>query len=364
MTRAKLPSDQFVSICTGVDGGLLFEHFAATGGNRVSRRAVLALAKVCRDEKRECTAQESADLVEDERVAFFFHILSLLKNRGRAANRQLFFVTLLAQARGLSRAGMEFMQSLGACLAPRTFDLELATFMLSVESKQRSPCQGAVWTLMSHLCVVCSAVQGEVHVVWLDNFSKFYAIAVQGLGGAAAECLWTARGLHRYVGPPVSSAIVPGLRGMPEKLFAAPLGVLFKQKMAAADAVSVGYFRDSVCFKHTVRRIPLKPVVCAAAEPELAAVLRESRDGMRNFFPLGMLPENIGANRGLLLLLKELFGVQPRPGHYSFLCVDCNIFLRILKVGAVCVVWCCSLILMGDVLSVCLRLFQSRPWHW
>ena len=75
---------------------------------------------------------------------------------------------------------------------------------------------------------------------------------------------------------------------------------------------------------------------------------------MRNFFPLGMLPENIGANRGLLLLLQELFGVQPRPGHYSFLCVDCNIFLRILKVGAVCVVWCCSLILMGDVLSVCL----------
>jgi hypothetical protein len=72
VTRAKLPSDQFGSICTGVDGGLLFEHFAATGGNRVSRRAVLALAKVCRDEKRECTAQESADLVEDERVAFFF----------------------------------------------------------------------------------------------------------------------------------------------------------------------------------------------------------------------------------------------------------------------------------------------------
>jgi hypothetical protein len=106
-----------------VDGGLLFEHFAATGGNRVSSRAVLALAKVCRDEKRAFSAQESADLVADERVAFFFHILSLLKNRGRAANRQLFFVTLLVQARGLSRAGIEFMQSLGACLAPARLTL-------------------------------------------------------------------------------------------------------------------------------------------------------------------------------------------------------------------------------------------------
>ena len=100
--------------------------------------------------------------------------------------------------------------------------------VLASHTTQRSPCQGAVWTSRRHLCVVCRTVQGEVHVVWLDNFSKFYAIAVQGLAGAAAECLWTARGLHRYVGPPVSSAVVPGLRGMPEKLFAAPLVVLFK----------------------------------------------------------------------------------------------------------------------------------------
>ena len=68
------------------------------------------------------------------------------------------------------------------------------------------------------------------------------------------------------------------------------------------------------------------------AEPALAALLRESRDGMRHFFPLGMHPENIGSNRGLLLLLKDLFGQQVRPGHYSFLSVDCNIFMRMLKV--------------------------------
>ena len=53
--------------------------------------------------------------------------------------------------------------------------------------------------------------------------------------------------------------------------------------------------------------------------PALAAVLRESRDGMRNFFPLGMLTENIGSNRGLLLLLKDLYGSQLKAGHYSFL---------------------------------------------
>ncbi len=168
---------------------------------------------------------------------------------------------------------------------------------------------------------------------WLDNFSKFYAVAVQGLGtGTAAECLWTARGIHRYVGPAVSTSILPGVRGMPISLFASTIISMFKQKMAVADAVSESFLKDSLCFRHTVRQVPLKPEVDAKAEPALAEVLRESRDGMRNFFPLGMLPENIGSNRGLLLLLKDLFGVQPRPGHYSFISVDCNIYLRMLKV--------------------------------
>ena len=45
-----------------------------------------------------------------------------------------------------------------------------------------------------------------------------------------------------------------------------------------------------------------------------------------------MLPENIGSNRGLLLLLKDLFGVESnKAGHYSFLSVDCNIDMRMLR---------------------------------
>ena len=87
---------------------------------------------------------------------------------------------------------------------------------------------------------------------------------------------------------------------------------------------------------HTLRLLhALKPVVDPVTEPALAGLLREFRDGMRHFFPLGMHPENIGSNCGLLLLLKDLFGQQVRPGHYSFLSVDCNILMRMLKVLAV-----------------------------
>ena len=88
-------------------GGLLFESFLVIAGRRSSQRAILALAKTCRDEDRECTAEEAEELVATERVGFHFNTLSVLANRGRSANRQLFFPSLLAQAKGLSRTGME-----------------------------------------------------------------------------------------------------------------------------------------------------------------------------------------------------------------------------------------------------------------
>ena len=85
----------------------------------------------------------------------------------------------------------------------------------------------------------------------------------------------------------MSTALLPGVRGMPSSLFAGSVISLLKQKMMVADALSEGFLKDSICFRHTVRQVPLKPEVDAKAEPAMAAVLRESRDGMRNFFPLG-----------------------------------------------------------------------------
>jgi hypothetical protein len=202
-----------------------------------------------------------------------------------------------------------------------------------------------------------------VHVAWLDNFSKFYAIAVQGLSGACAECLWTARGLHRYVGPTVSTALVAGQRGMPLNMFSPQLITLFKQKMAVADGISYAYFKDSVCYKFAVRQVPLKPDVDVVSEPALAAVLSQSRDGLRNFFPMGMLSENIGSNRGLLLILKNLFQAPPKPGHYSFLSVDCNIFLRMLKVRCVFVLMPRININRRLLNVVCLRFIWSWSRH-
>ena len=137
ITRLKLPRHAAIAFA-GITGGRLFENFVATSGHRASRRAILALAKTCREGKRDCTVDECKRVIEQERVGFISSLLGSLANRGRAANRQLFFFSLLAQARGLSRTGMEFFSSLKVCLPPRTFDLELATFLHSVNESQRS----------------------------------------------------------------------------------------------------------------------------------------------------------------------------------------------------------------------------------
>ena len=113
----------------------------------------------------------------------------MLANRGRSANRQLFFLSLLAQAKGLSRTGMEVFGQMNMCLSPRAFDLELGSFLSRVEERERSRRSALISMVRdpgSTACV-CRTVSSGVHVMY---FSQFYAVAVQGLGtGAAAECL-------------------------------------------------------------------------------------------------------------------------------------------------------------------------------
>jgi hypothetical protein len=126
--------------CAGLPGGLLLESFIVTNGKRSSRRMLLALAKRCAAEERECTEEEAAPLLAAEQVGFYFFLLSALSSRGRSANRQLFFMTLLAQAKGLSRTGMEVFSAMNVCIAPRTFNLELKTFLCVVAQRERSAC--------------------------------------------------------------------------------------------------------------------------------------------------------------------------------------------------------------------------------
>ena len=108
------------------EGGELFEIFLFMAAPERQKAKFIQLQKKCATEIRFANAQEAAYLTGQQGVSFYFHVLSLLANRGRAVIRQLFFIDLVLCARGLSRTGLSFVQGMNLSLPPRTYDGELA----------------------------------------------------------------------------------------------------------------------------------------------------------------------------------------------------------------------------------------------
>ena len=58
----------------------------------------------------------------------------------------------------------------------------------------------------------------SITVRWMDNFSKFYAVALQGVAsGAFRECAWTGDAFKVYHGPHVNVTL--RVSAMPDDIF-------------------------------------------------------------------------------------------------------------------------------------------------
>ena len=184
--------------------------------------------------------------------------------------------------------------------------------------------------------VVRHLLETKTAVWWIDNFSKRYAVAMQGVAsGAFSGCNWTGKAFKVYVGPPVHTTIARHhpLQAMPMTLFTT---VLKRQVLRAAKPFAQEgwrYLKSSLVKKYKVNNVPLKPVVDMKDDPSLHKILSESRDGLSKFEPVDILAHDVGSNRGLLLILKDMMQARKASDtKYTFLCADCNIFMRIIKV--------------------------------
>jgi len=106
----------------GTPGGTMFEFFLTIAASYNERRSWITIRTKCLSVNRVCTDVERQSLIEGSRTSFYFWILGMLASRGRCANKQLFYITLLMQHKGLSRSGMELARSMNFNLSPRTFD--------------------------------------------------------------------------------------------------------------------------------------------------------------------------------------------------------------------------------------------------
>ena len=68
--------------------------------------------------------------------------------------------------------------------------------------------------------------------MWVDNFSKSYAVALQGIeSGAWKDCNWTGRGIKVFCGTQVDIKI-GDLTAMPDNLFTDDTMQLVRSKVA------------------------------------------------------------------------------------------------------------------------------------
>ena len=175
-------------------------------------------------------------------------------------------------------------------------------------------------------------MESKIVVMWVDNFSKCHAVALQGIAsGAFRDCNWTGQAIKVYQGPDVSVDI-DSLPAMPDHIFDTGTASIVRRSIRTLCKQKWKYLQQSWVERFKVNTVPVKPVVDPLAFPNLHQVLNESRDGLRNFHPMAIMPQNIGSNRGLMLILKHISDSRSNASGFQFLCADCNIFMRIMKV--------------------------------
>ena len=212
-------------------------------------------------------------------------------------------------------------------------------------------------------CVIRELEQSTIVVKWVDNFSKCYAVAMQGAGsGAFKDCNWTGRGMKVYQGPDVDITLLR--EAMPDDMFEAKTVQAVLASIKGAMRRGWHVYDRSIVKTFRVNNIPLKPIVDPIDHKVLSEVLSESRDGLSKFYPIDIIPQNVGCNRGLLLILKQISDARSAgAAKMEFLCCDCNIFMRIMKVCVFGTVMLHGSCLVDSALSLILIMTRHHPGH-
>ena len=183
-----------------------------------------------------------------------------------------------------------------------------------------------------------SDLKDQPNVMWLDNFSKIYATGFQTTdGGAWRDCLWSGVGIRVFQGSGVDLAIRDGVPAMPDDLFSEAAVSKLTRMMARCDAKFWDRLRNSLVNRYDVRNVPLKPDI-DKVEARYVDALKESRDGMKSFYPLRISPINIGSNRGLVKILAGIWEEHKHShnmSNYQYVTADCNIFWRACRVSKI-----------------------------
>lgn len=181
-----------------------------------------------------------------------------------------------------------------------------------------------------------TVINEQPNVIWLDNFSKTLARQHPTVErGVWTPMLWTVAAVKRlhpsvrvsmdlvYDGEDVHSAMPLTIVGDPDELHAHITSQMTVSSM----------YDEAMCVIHNVRRVPPKLPSDSWAHQVDIDRMSESVDGLHRFHPIEVNKHNIGANEGLMLVLKDL-ELMLAPGRYAVVVADVNVYMRILKVSS------------------------------
>ena len=114
-----------------------FEFLQTSAGFTV-RRDWGSVRRELRNDADLDVSDEVKDIVKSACGGFYFYLISSLASRGTSVNRQLLFISMVMNHKGLSRSGLQILCLMNQGLSPRSFDAELFTFDHSQVEKLRS----------------------------------------------------------------------------------------------------------------------------------------------------------------------------------------------------------------------------------
>lgn len=306
----------------GVRGGWVFEYWFSTFGKDKFWKEFMKLDKD--DYSTEACHKLCTSMWATHKLRWYGWLLKGLKDITNHNTSQLFWVTLVAKAKGLSNTGQDALAKLGFCLQSKVFGRS--------ESQQ----------LLLQTNLVKRAFLPQSHVWWIDNYNRAYGQTFYKLSSGPMKVLnWTGWAIHRlpeHVGPLLrltsSKPLLPkNFQNYETRIF---LHQIVKD-FSTSEGTLKPYFNSSFCEQHCVYNVPLKPYQTG---PHISsadlATLQLHLDGLTNFVPVELLQHNVGSDVGLGKVLRQLLWQYSfeKQKSYSLCKVDVNIFWRLYLVSA------------------------------
>lgn len=256
-------------------------------------------------------------------------VLQTLKSRSQKNTSQLFYLTLVEEWRGKSHRGLDISGKMGTTLNSKTYGRHKRRKLREQEQEN------------------AAINNGSTCIWWVDNFNKWFLKSYLNVGvGIRTSTAWTAFAFVKVDGIPATSLrhrrdIAGRIKpAYPDQAFNAE----FVNPLVTFFASNNNFQNSWLWTSSSAKQIFNTPLRLPALNLTQEEIVYGSNIGLKNFYPVDLLQENISSTTGLCKILRLLRRKYWKRRHYFLMKVDINIYWRMAKV---CIIFFLELFLLN-----------------